>query len=86
VKGNQPKLLAAMESYTLRALEQNYVGIEHDRFEQQARSHGRDESRTCYVFRDVVGMELPPGWKDLKSVVMVVSERGEKAGRTHQNC
>jgi predicted transposase YbfD/YdcC len=78
VKGNQPKLLAAMESYTLRALEQNYVGIEHDRFEQQARSHGRDESRTCYVFRDVVGMELPPGWKDLKSVVMVVSERGEK--------
>ena len=78
VKGNQPKRLAAIEGDTLRALENGDAEIDHDRFEQQGRSHGRDESRTCYVFGDVKAMDLPRGWKDLKSVVMVVSERGEK--------
>jgi predicted transposase YbfD/YdcC len=78
VKGNQPKLLAAIEQYTLAALERNDEGIDHDWFPHQERSHGRDETRTCDVFREVKGRGLPRGWKDRKSVVMVVSERGEK--------
>lgn len=78
VKGNQPKLLAAIERYTLAALEREYEGIDHDCFQQQERSHGRDETRTCSVFRDVKGMGIPRGWKDLKSVVMVVMVVSEK--------
>jgi predicted transposase YbfD/YdcC len=78
VKGNQPKLLAAIEAYTLSALEGGYEGIDHTAFGREERSHGRDESRTCYVFGDMKAMGLPSGWKDLKSVVMVVSERAEK--------
>jgi len=77
VKGNQPKLLAAIESYTLSALENDYEGIVHDFFETSERSHGRDETRSCYVFPVVPEMEIPAVWKDLKSVVMVVSERCE---------
>ena len=78
VKENQPKLLAAIEAYTFRALENHFEGIDHDLFVHEERSHGRDESRACYVFANVKEMGLPGGWKDLKSVVMVVSERCEK--------
>jgi predicted transposase YbfD/YdcC len=78
VKGNQPKRLAAIETYTRSALESGYADIEHLVYGHEARSHGRDESRTGYVFGEVKAMGLPPGWKDRKSVVMVVTERGEK--------
>lgn len=77
VKGNQPKLLAAIESYTWSALEKDYAGIAHDVFETSERSHGRDETRSCHVFPVVAEMAIPAVWKDLKSVVMVVSERCE---------
>lgn len=76
VKGNQPKLLAAIETYTMTALELSYEGIEHDYAESTERSHGRDETRSCYVF-PASNLELPSGWRDLKSVVMIVSERCE---------
>ena len=77
VKGNQPTLLAAIEADTRTALGQSYEGISHDFFETSERSHGRDETRSCYVFPVVPEMEIPAVWKDLKSVVMVVSERCE---------
>lgn len=77
VKGNQPKLLAAIETYVSNALERDYTGIDHDLFETSERSHGREESRSCYVFPVTAAMGLPGGWKDVKSVVMVVSERCE---------
>jgi predicted transposase YbfD/YdcC len=77
VKGNQPKLLAAIETYTSSALEKNYDGVNHDFYETNERSHGRDETRSCYVF-PASDVGVPEGWRDLKSVVMVVSERGEK--------
>jgi predicted transposase YbfD/YdcC len=75
VKGNQPTLLKEIQNYTLSALEKNYEGIEHDFYETSERSHGRDETRACYVFPVSEEMNLPTGWKDLKSVVMIVSER-----------
>lgn len=75
VKNNQPKLLRAIETYTENALEENYNGVEYDLHETFERSHGRDESRSCYVFPVCEEMGLPTVWKGLKSVVMVVSER-----------
>ena len=75
VKGNQPKLHAAIAAYTFSALEKNYAGVEHDLFETHEKSHGRDETRTCYVFTDLKALGISKEWKDLKAVVMVVSER-----------
>ena len=75
VKGNQPKLLKAISGYAEAALEKDYAGIDHDIFETHERSHGRDETRTCYVFEDIQAMGISEEWKDLKAVVMVVSER-----------
>jgi predicted transposase YbfD/YdcC len=83
VKGNQPKLLTAIETYTLSALEKNYEGVKHDFYETSERSHGRDETRSCYVF-PATEMDLPEGWRDLQSVVMIVSERCENEKSTSE--
>jgi predicted transposase YbfD/YdcC len=78
VKENQPTLFEDIHQFALAALEKEYEGVSHDYFESSERSHGRNEYRACYVFSasDVV-KDLTP-WKDLKSVVMIVSEREVK--------
>ena len=75
VKENQPTLYDEIHQFQVAALEREYHGIKHSFWEAQDRGHGRDELRACYVFdaRDVVRNPTP--WRDLKSVVVIVSER-----------
>jgi predicted transposase YbfD/YdcC len=75
VKENQPTLYGDIHQFVTDALANEYEGIEHSFWEAEERSHGRDEFRACYVFtaQDVV-QDLTP-WRDLKSVVMIVSSR-----------
>lgn len=75
VKENQPTLYNDIHQFATQALGKEFAGIKHDYFEKQERSHGRNEFRACYVFdaKDVVVDRTP--WKDLKSIVMIVSER-----------
>lgn len=75
VKENQPTLYGDIHQFVTDALANEYEGIEYSYWEAEERSHGRDEFRACYVFnaQDVVD-DLAP-WRDLKSIVMVVSSR-----------
>lgn len=75
VKENQPTLYGDIHQFVTDALAREYTGIGHDLWQDQERSHGRDEFRACYVFdaADVVRDREP--WPDLASVVMILSER-----------
>lgn len=75
VKENQPTLYDDIHQFQIAALGREYQGIKHSFWEDQERSHGRDEFRACYVFdaKDVVND--PTAWRDVKSVVLIVSER-----------
>jgi predicted transposase YbfD/YdcC len=75
VKDNQPTLYADIHRFVTDALANDYRGVEHSYWEAVERSHGRDEFRACYVFdaADVVRDRTP--WRDLASVVMIVSSR-----------
>jgi predicted transposase YbfD/YdcC len=75
VKENQPTLHDDIHQFVTEALARGYENIEHDFCQDRERSHGRDEFRACYVFaaKDVV-KDIAP-WRDLVSVVMIVSER-----------
>jgi predicted transposase YbfD/YdcC len=75
VKENQPTLYGDIHRFVTAALANDYRGVEHSFSEAEGRSHGRDEFRACYVFAaaDVV-RDLAP-WRDLTSVVMIVSSR-----------
>jgi predicted transposase YbfD/YdcC len=75
VKENQPTLYGDIHRFVTDALANEYAGIEHSFWQAEERSHGRDEFRACYVFNaQDVAQDLAP-WRDLKSVVMIVSER-----------
>jgi predicted transposase YbfD/YdcC len=75
VKENQPTLYGDIDRFVTEALANEYRGVGHGFWEAEERSHGRDEFRACYVFdaQDIV--QDRDSWRDLKSVVMIVSSR-----------
>ena len=84
VKGNQPKLLAAVEGIFAEALEKEFVGVAMDQHETVETGHGRAEERYVTVIADPQG--LPAEWPDVAAVVQVNRERevaGENAATTH---
>jgi predicted transposase YbfD/YdcC len=75
VKENQPTLYGDIHQFATDALAREYQGIAHSFWENQERSHGRDEFRACYVFDAQEVVQDATMWRDMKSVVMIVSER-----------
>ncbi len=82
VKGNQEALEAAVRDVLDRAVEADFVGVEHDGHEDTSlkKRHGRHEERYTTVIYDPVG--LPPGWPAVAAVVLVGREREVKGERT----
>jgi predicted transposase YbfD/YdcC len=75
VKENQPTLYADIHRFVTDALANEYREVKHSFWESAERSHGRDEFRACYVF-DAQGVVTDlASWRDLTSVVMIVSSR-----------
>jgi predicted transposase YbfD/YdcC len=84
VKGNQPKLLAAVEQVFADALADEFVGWSVSQHETTDGRHGRVEERYVTVIADPPG--LPEGWRDVAAVVEVNRERevdGVNASTTH---
>jgi predicted transposase YbfD/YdcC len=84
VKGNQPKLLAAVEQVFSEACEADFVGVTFDQHSTDEEGHGRHEERYVTVIPDPKG--LPTGWPDAHAVVQVNRERtvnGVNVSTTH---
>lgn len=81
VKENQPRLYEDIDRLWLGALERDPDGAAYSRAETHERGHGRRETRLCWVFTDLEGIRDRELWKDLRSVVVVVTER-EQGGKS----
>jgi predicted transposase YbfD/YdcC len=68
VKGNQPTL----EAQIIQSFELEEPASEHITYDKD---HGRIEKRTCQVITKLDWIEQKEAWKDLTSIVKVVSER-----------
>lgn len=75
LKGNQPKLYESVVNYFSTANERNFENYEIDFAVTEDRNHGRIEYRRCWVEPDISWLEQRDEWKDLRSVIMVESER-----------
>jgi predicted transposase YbfD/YdcC len=73
VKENQPRLSADIDRLFLAALEKEFAGLSQHTIEETG--HGRSEMRFCIVIEDVESIRDRAVWKDLRSVVCVVSSR-----------
>ncbi|OWK37298.1 Mobile element protein [Fimbriiglobus ruber] len=80
VKDNQPHLKEDIESLSDRALEKEFATGTWDWYAKEETNRGRAEMRQCWVLTDLENREEIRDralWADLKSVIVVVSERGE---------
>jgi predicted transposase YbfD/YdcC len=81
VKENQPHLYEDVVQLFEEALEQESLEATWECHSSQESNHGRDELRLCWVSHNVAGIRDRPLWKDLSSVIVLVTER-----RTGDQC
>jgi predicted transposase YbfD/YdcC len=75
VKENQPTLYEQVEQLDRAAMEKDYAGI--DSSYEEAKGHGRQEFRACWVLTDLEELEERSKWPGLQSVIVVVRDRTE---------
>jgi predicted transposase YbfD/YdcC len=75
LKGNQESLADEVENYFLQADAIDFEGVECDAIGAKENGHGRIEKREIYVTEDIEWLPQKEEWVDLKSIVMVKSER-----------
>lgn len=80
VKGNQPTLLAGIESFFMEHLEDEFARVKASTYETNEKGHGREERRSYFVCD--VPEDLPDAdrWKNLTRIGLTINEtvRGEK--------
>lgn len=75
VKGNHEHLLADIQQVFEKAIDQDFAGFEHSRYEQRDHGHGRDEYRLYSVLHTTRGIRQADEWEGLTTIGMCVAER-----------
>ena len=75
VKGNQPKLQAAIEATLDHRLPKVYQRPAIDFFEHEQTNRDRHEIRRCWVTQSLGKLDMASEWKGLVSIGMLESER-----------
>jgi predicted transposase YbfD/YdcC len=73
VKKNQPRLLADVERLAIEASESDYANLSQHTMDEKG--HGRQEMRFAFVVTDLSSIRDRELWKDLQSLVCVVTSR-----------
>lgn len=75
LKGNQQSLADEVENYFNQAEALNFEGVKCDAVGSKEVGHGRIEKREIYVTEDIDWLPQKEDWSNLKSIIMVKSER-----------
>lgn len=75
LKGNQGRLSDEVENYFIQAEQIDFEGVACDAVGSKNCAHGRIEKREIYTTEDIDWLEQKEEWKNLKSLIMVKSER-----------
>lgn len=79
VKGNQPILRKNIEDSLSEAARRRKPGekrtSELEKYQDVDKGHGRIETRTCLLSRDLSGIERPEDWSGLTGIASVLRER-----------
>lgn len=81
VKDNQPHLLEDIQQAFTKALDTDFIGLDHDRYEKRERGHGREEYRSYTVIHSTEGIRNAAEWAGLTTIGMCYCERTVK-GKT----
>lgn len=81
VKDNQPHLLEDIQGRITQALDTDFAGLDHDRYETRERGHGREEYRCYTVLHSTEGLRHVEEWAGLTTIGMCYCE-GTIKGQT----
>lgn len=85
VKENQGHLYEDILACFVQAIESDFEGVKHDRFETEARGHGRHEKRSYEVIYDPQGIRDGKEWAKLCVIGHCYSERTEGGQTSYEN-
>ena len=71
LKDNQPLLRQAVADRFQAVINDGPPAAGYDRHEEQTKGHGREETRTCEVLRDVAGLPGQANWPGLCTIAVV---------------
>lgn len=75
VKDNQPHLFEDIQNRFTQALDTDFAGLEHSRYETHERGHGREEYRCYTVLPSTEGLRHVEEWAKLTTIGMCYCER-----------
>lgn len=75
LKGNQFSLHDEVCGYFEQAEQVEFEGIEYESYHMVEEGHGRSEKRKYYVTEDIDWIPERDRWRDLKSIILLISER-----------
>lgn len=75
LKGNQSSLHDEVCNYFRQAEQIEFEGVDHQKYHMIEEGHGRLEKRTFFVTEDIDWLPEHDRWKNLKSIVLLNSER-----------
>ena len=82
LKGNQGNLHSEIINYFDQAEAVNFEYIENDFHRSVEENRGRKEERLLFVTEEIEWLPMKEEWKDLRSIVLVVSYREENGVKT----
>ena len=83
LKGNQGRLHDQVRAYFEQQAADSFAEVDYDYFETKENSHGRKQTRACYVAPlpdDEI--EAADGWRDLNTIGMIASRTETSKGET----
>lgn len=78
LKGNQGNLSDEVENYFIQALNIDFEEVPCDGVGSKNEAHGRVEKREVYITDDIDWLPQKGDWKNLKTIIMVKSQRVQK--------
>lgn len=75
VKENQPHLYEDISEYFEQQMKNDFAEVKCSRHETYERSHGREESRYCYVVNAPDELRNKDAWRDLRTIGVAISIR-----------
>ncbi len=75
LKGNQSTLKQDMQQLFDQGMETNFQGMKHDVYQTVETGHGRIDERSCHVIEIPTDHPQRKLWKDLKTLVVIISRR-----------
>ena len=84
VKDNQPTLADSMRDFFAAFKAAPSSQTPHRFFETVEKNHGRIEHRRCFAFDQIECLDQPERWPDLRSFIVIESERTVSGKTSHE--